>query len=63
MKLTEEEQKICDLYGEPGAEGKVHCSECPLVIDAKWCVCKANCTEEEWAERKSAWQKRAEGQN
>lgn len=52
MELTKEEEKICRQYGEPDADGKVHCSECPLVIDRRYCLCKANCTEEEWEERK-----------
>lgn len=52
MTLTETEQKICDQYGEPDADGKVHCSECPLVIDRRYCLCKANCTDEEWEDRK-----------
>lgn len=53
MKLTKEEDKICRQYGEPDASGKAHCSECPLVLDTRYCLCKANCTEEEWAERKN----------
>ena len=52
MKLTETEQKICDKYGQIGTDSKVHCSECPLVIDTRFCLCKANCTEEEWKEWK-----------
>jgi hypothetical protein len=52
MTLTEAEQKMCDQYGQVGADGKVHCAECPLVIDRRYCLCKANCTEKEWAERK-----------
>jgi hypothetical protein len=53
MELTKEEDKICRQYGEPDASGKAHCSECPLVLDTRYCLCKANCTEEEWAERKN----------
>ena len=52
MTLNEEEQKICDYYGQRFADGKVGCSRCPLVVDERDCVCKANCTEEEWAERR-----------
>lgn len=52
MNLTEEEQKICNYYRQRFADGKVGCSRCPLVVDEKWCVCKTNCTEKEWAERK-----------
>ena len=52
MRLTEEEKKICNHYGQTFADGKVGCSRCPLAIDTRWCVCKANCTKEEWEERK-----------
>lgn len=54
MTLNEEEQKICDYYSQRFADGKVGCSRCPLVVDERDCVCKANCTEEEWAERTEA---------
>lgn len=53
MKLTKEEYKICRQYGALDESGKAHCSECPLVLDTRYCLCKANCTEEEWAERKN----------
>lgn len=52
MELTKEEDKICRQYGEPHEDGLAHCSECPLVIDKRYCLCKANCTEEEWQEFK-----------
>lgn len=31
MKLTDEEQKICDKYSGYDEHGLVHCDECPLV--------------------------------
>ncbi len=52
MRLTEEEKKICEYFSQRFVDGKVGCSRCPLVIDTRYCVCKAICTEEEWAERK-----------
>lgn len=52
MTLTEAEQKVCDQYGQVGADGKVHCAECPFVLDNRYCLCKANCTEDEWKEWK-----------
>lgn len=52
MTLTEEEKKICNHYRQRFADGKVRCSQCPLVIDTRYCLCKANCTEDEWEERK-----------
>jgi hypothetical protein len=51
MTLTEEEKKICSYYSQTFDDGKVGCSRCPLQVDRRWCVCKANCTEEEWEER------------
>lgn len=52
MKLTEDEKEICREYGARDDDGTVHCFECPLVIDRRQCVCKANCFPSEWAERK-----------
>lgn len=42
MKLTDEEQKICEKYSAYDEHGLVHCNECPLVINKRFCVCKAN---------------------
>lgn len=52
MNLTTEEWIICREHSKKGADGKVHCSDCPLVIDRWEATCKANCTEEEWEKRK-----------
>lgn len=52
MILTEEEKEICKMHRRSHEDGKTRCNECPLVIDVKWCICKANCTEEERYERK-----------
>lgn len=41
MKLTENEQKICDKYSEY-KNGKVKCCKCPLVIDQRYLLCYAN---------------------
>jgi len=51
MTLTEEEKEICNYYSQTFADGKVGCSRCPLQVDKRWCICKANCTEEEWKEK------------
>lgn len=41
--LTSERQKhICAKYSTKNAEGKVRCSECPLVISYAWSMCRAN---------------------
>lgn len=42
MKLTENEQKICAEYSKYGADGRVRCSECPLVISRRDLLCYAN---------------------
>ena len=57
MKLTLEEQKICDEYSKRDAFNKVHCYECPLAIDTRFCICKANVTEEEYKE----WREEEDG--
>lgn len=48
MKLTIEEQKICDEYRKRDENNTVHCFECPLVVDRIACVCKANLTKKEY---------------
>ena len=48
MKLSKEEQKICDKYGAYDKTGYVHCNQCPLVINARHCVCKKNISREEY---------------
>lgn len=50
MKLTREEREICDRYSKRDQDGLVHCKECPLNLDARYCICKANCTREEFRE-------------
>lgn len=52
MKLTPDEQKICDEYGKRDTFNRVHCFECPLALNIRYCVCKANATEEEYKEWK-----------
>ena len=52
MRLTEEEKKICDEYKKRDAFNRVHCFECPLALNIRYCVCKANVTAEEYREWK-----------
>ena len=40
MKLTNEEKAICKKYRKRDKDGKVHCSDCPLVISKKDRLCK-----------------------
>lgn len=42
MKLSEKDQKVCDRYKAKDSRGFVHCHECPLVIDRRDFMCKAN---------------------
>ena len=58
MRLTPEEQKICDEYSKRDAFNMVHCYECPLALDVKNCACKASVTEEEYRDVKHGrWDK------
>lgn len=50
MKLSADEQKICKQFGKRREDGHVRCSVCPLVLDARLCMCKKNCTIDEWEE-------------
>ena len=61
MKLTKDEQRICDnfrkryqgsiMIGEEMVDvQKVRCSECPLVIYREQMLCKANISKNEWKE-------------
>lgn len=49
--MTEEEKEICKKYSAIDEDGYTHCSECPLVIDAKTFFCKAADDYEEVEER------------
>ena len=40
--MTKEEKAICRKYSKRDEHNKVHCFECPLVIDKKAMVCKRN---------------------
>ena len=52
MRLTKEEKEICEAYRKRDENNTVHCFECPLVINVREFICKANCTRKEWGERK-----------
>ena len=41
MLKTEKEKAICRKYGAQDETGHVHCTDCPLVVDAL--MCKATC--------------------
>lgn len=40
--MTKKEKAICKQYSARDEEGKVHCMECPLVIDKTSFICKAS---------------------
>lgn len=42
MKLTEKEKAICREYSQYDETGHVRCGECPLEVDARYCICYAN---------------------
>lgn len=50
MKLTTKEMEICKKYSMRDKEGYVHCRECPLAVDVRYSLCKANITKKEWKE-------------
>lgn len=54
MRLTKEEQEICGKYSTYDETDRVHCCDCPLAVDKRYAVCKANMTPEEWRKWKGA---------
>ena len=50
MKLTPKEKEICKEYRKRREDGKVSCSECPLILDNRLCLCKKNATKQEYKE-------------
>lgn len=42
MLTNDREHRNCKKYGARGPDGKVRCSECPLVKDKAYRLCKAN---------------------
>lgn len=50
MKLTQEEREICKKYSARDENGLVHCYECPLAVDTRYALCKANLKKKEWEE-------------
>ena len=50
MELTPQEQRVCDVFSRHDGNGKTRCSECPLCLNSRLAVCKANVTEEEYEE-------------
>jgi hypothetical protein len=55
--MTEREKRICSKYSTRDESGRVHCQECPLVVDREQCLCKANAKynrkTREWKEEKT----------
>ena len=40
--MTEKQEKICAQYSARDESGKVHCCDCPLVVDREMMMCKKN---------------------
>lgn len=40
--LTEKQKKICEKFSAYDDTGHVHCNDCPLVIDKRALMCRAN---------------------
>lgn len=41
MLKTDKERAICEKYGAQDETGHVHCTDCPLVVDSAYLMCKA----------------------
>ena len=50
MRVTDEEKEICKKYSKRDENNKVHCYECPLVLNLDFCICKANISKKDWDE-------------
>lgn len=48
MRLTKDDKKICEKYSAYDGGDRVHCCECPLAVDTRLCLCKANLTAKEY---------------
>lgn len=59
MILTPQEKAICKEYSARDLKGKVHCSECPLAVDARYALCKRNLSKKEWEEEYSYCRERS----
>lgn len=42
MLKTEKDKSICAKFSTPDENGRVHCPECPLMVNAYELMCKAN---------------------
>ena len=39
MRLTQEQEIVCTVFGRRDRNGKVHCRECPMRLDEQYAVC------------------------
>ena len=42
MLKSDRDKRICAKYGAQDETGHVHCPDCPLVVDKREMMCKAN---------------------
>ena len=40
--MTEKQEKICAQYSARDESGKVHCCDCPLVVEREEMLCRRN---------------------
>lgn len=40
--MTEKQKKICTQHSARDESGKVHCCDCPLVLDREMMMCRRN---------------------
>lgn len=39
MRLNEEQEIVCRIFGRPDRNGRVHCEECPMRLSDRHPVC------------------------
>ena len=42
MLKSERQEHICRKYSARDDDGYVHCNDCPLVVDQRYYMCRAN---------------------
>lgn len=46
MKLNREQAVVCRVFSRRDKSGRVHCSDCPMVLHSRDCICLKNVTKE-----------------
>ena len=58
--MTEKQGKICAQYSARDDSGKVHCCDCPLVVDREMMMCKKNAM---YNRRTRRWEPKGDGED